>query len=319
MSNVGSANTGTDRSKSDTAPSQDANLWIVDHQLKTAAEVEGVDILPSSKAWQEIPWTREYFKTEPQQGYFIWIKQQPPCALTTCVNIKHPDVKQQMQNLAVVEPNLKVKLSGLCSALSLKLKALHQAQGTIILKSGAQVKYDHRHRWGLEDVVAPDYKFILEKGSQINYTYSTKRTSKEMNLSNKFILADDAKVKFNIIAECEQTQFNSIDEIILNGDRAQATSTLRFISRDQAKVRARSRMAAHGASSGHLDCQSLNLADSAQVTLIPEVEVNHSQAQITHEASIGRVSQDQLNYLRMRGLSEQKAIDLIASGFLKID
>lgn len=321
MSSADIASTAVNRNKKisagDNNPS-DANLWIVDHQLKAAAEVQGVEILPSAQAWSELNWTRQYFQTEPQQGYFIWIKQQPPCALTTCVNIKQPQVKQEMQNLAVVEPGLKVKLSGLCSALSLKLKALHQAVGTMILRPGAQVEYDHRHRWGLEDVVSPNYTFILEKGSRLGYTYSTKRTSKKMSLNNKFILADGAKVNLNIIAECQNTEFLSLDEIILNGDGSQGTSRLRFISRQQAEVRAESKMTANGAASGHLDCQSLNLADSAKVSLVPEVVVNHPQAQITHEASIGRVSQDQLNYLRMRGLSEEEAVDLIASGFLKI-
>ncbi len=326
MSSADTVNTASNQRKdqknnqaqNSSQPHSDANLWIVDHQLKTAAQMDGVEILPSPKAWQKFDWTRSYFKTEPKQGYFIWIKKQPPCALTTCVNIKQAGVKQQMQNLAVVEPDLKVELSGLCSALSLKLKALHQAEGTIILKPGAQVKYDHRHRWGKEDVVMPHYEFILEKGSQIAYTYSTKRTSKKMELYNKFMLADKAKVRLNIIAECEQTKFFSKDEIILKGENAQATSTLRFISREQAQVRAESRMVAHGASTGHLDCQSLNLADSAQVSLVPEVVVNNSQAQITHEASIGRVSQEQLTYLRMRGLSEDEAVNLIAAGFLKI-
>jgi Fe-S cluster assembly scaffold protein SufB len=323
MSSADTASTETNQPKTKqpsgkNLPTSDANVWIVDHQLKAIAQVKGVEILSSPEAWQELSWSHEYFKQEPKEGFFIWIKQQPPCALATCVNIKHSQVEQHMQNLIVVEPGLKIKLSGLCSALSLKLKALHQAEGTVILKQSAQVEYNQRHRWGLEDVVVPHYRFILEQDSQLLYTYSTKRTAKKMNLANRFELADRAKVQLNIIAECTNTEFESMDEIILNGDHAQGTSTLRFVSRENAKIKAKSRMVAYGASSGHLDCQSLNLADSAQASLIPELMVNNSQAQITHEASIGRVSPDQLNYLRMRGLTEEEAIELIASGFLAL-
>jgi Fe-S cluster assembly scaffold protein SufB len=42
------------------------------------------------------------------------------------------------------------------------------------------------------------------------------------------------------------------------------------------------------------------------------------EAQITHEASIGKISEEQLNYLRSRGLNEKEAIDLIISGFLSV-
>ncbi|PIZ89560.1 MAG: hypothetical protein COX89_00870 [Candidatus Nealsonbacteria bacterium CG_4_10_14_0_2_um_filter_37_10] len=51
-----------------------------------------------------------------------------------------------------------------------------------------------------------------------------------------------------------------------------------------------------------------------QITLICQ----NKEAQITHEASIGKISEEELNYLRMRGLTEKEAIDLIVTGFLTI-
>jgi hypothetical protein len=158
----------------------------------------------------------------------------------------------------------------------------------------------------------------LAAGSKIDYTYKTKRPPKKIKLVNKFYLQKRAKVKLNIIAQCKQTDFKSVDEIYLLGEKSSGISNLRFITKKQARVKAYSRMVAEAAGQGHLDCQSLNLAESGKVCLIPEVTVNHPRAQITHEASIGRVSQEQLNYLQMRGLSEQKAVDLIAAGFLQI-
>ncbi len=294
------------------------NLWIVDDQLKKIAQTQGVEMMESPKAWEQLPWTRQYFQEEPQQGYFIWIKEQPGCALFSCVNIQEESFQQKMSNLTIIESGLKAEFTGVCSALALKLHAMHTAQGTVVLKPGAQVKYNHVHRWGKEDVVSPDYLFILEKGSRIDYTYKTKNPPQELHLKNRFKVYDRAKVKLNIIGDLQDTHLTSLDEIELLGDKSSGISNLRFISRAQTEIEARSRMVATSTGTGHLDCQSLNLDPSAQVTLIPEVVVKHDQAQITHEASIGRVSDKQLNYLQMRGLSEAEAIDLIASGFLKI-
>lgn len=295
-----------------------ANLWIVDQHLKNVAQTKGVEILESAQAWQQLSWTREFFEKEPQKGYFVWVKEQPSCPFFSCVNIKGQEQEQDLSNLVVIEPGLKVKIGGVCSALSLKLNALHQAQGKIILKKGAQVEYEHVHRWGKGDVVAPNYQFYLKPGAQIDYTYKTNRTPKKLRLINKFFLEKQAKVKLNIVADLKQTQFESLDEIHLLGDGASGISNLRFVSRQDALVKAESKMIAQAAGTGHLDCQSLNLDPSAQVSLVPAVTVNHDQAQITHEASIGRISADQLTYLRSRGLTQKEAVDLIAAGFIKI-
>ncbi|MBD3250387.1 MAG: hypothetical protein GF381_02355 [Candidatus Pacebacteria bacterium] len=295
-----------------------ANLWIVDQHLKQVAETEGVEILESPQAWQMHSWTREYFDREPKKGYFVWVKDQPSCPFFSCVNIKQAKHQQNLQNLVVIDPGLTVKIGGVCSALSLKLNALHQAQGKIIIKQGSKVEYDHVHRWGKGDVVAPNYEFYLEESAQIDYTYKTNKTPLELSLINKFYVQQKASVRLNIVADLEQTKFDSLDEIHLLGKGSAGISNLRFVSRSGAQVRAQSKMVAQEAATGHLDCQSLNLAPDARVSLVPEVMVNHPQAQITHEASIGRVSEDQLNYLRMRGLTEKEAVNLIASGFINI-
>ena len=71
-------------------------------------------------------------------------------------------------------------------------------------------------------------------------------------------------------------------------------------------------------SKGHLDCQALITDRNAKVSLVPEVECEDKEAQVTHEASIGKVSEEQLNYLRTRGLTEEQALNLIISGFLRM-
>jgi Fe-S cluster assembly scaffold protein SufB len=75
---------------------------------------------------------------------------------------------------------------------------------------------------------------------------------------------------------------------------------------------------ANSPSKGHLDCQGLLVDKKSKISLIPALICQNKETQITHEASIGKISEEQLTYLRMRGLSEKEAIDLICSGFLKI-
>ena len=219
--------------------------------------------------------------------------------------------------MLVVEAGARAELGESCRAAAAGLRASHHAVGTIVLRPQSQLNIKLAQDWGRQDQVKTSTEFILEEDSSINYTFRPTNCPSRTDLKAKFVLKQQASAKLNIIADCKNTEFNSVDEMLLTGKGASGISNLRFISRDKAVIKADSKITAEAAASGHLDCQSLNLSPSAQVSLSPEVVVNHNQARVTHEASIGKVSQKQLNYLRMRGLSESEAIELIVSGFLQ--
>lgn len=78
----------------------------------------------------------------------------------------------------------------------------------------------------------------------------------------------------------------------------------------------RIRMVANEAGTGHVDCMGLLLAEDVAINVTPELINKNKDASLTHEASVGKISEENLNYLRSRGLTEDEAIDLIVAGFL---
>ncbi|MPN30074.1 FeS cluster assembly protein SufB [bioreactor metagenome] len=66
----------------------------------------------------------------------------------------------------------------------------------------------------------------------------------------------------------------------------------------------------------HIQCDSI-IMDNAKIRSIPEIEANHRDANIIHEAAIGRINNDQLIKLQTFGLSEEEAEKIIIEGFLK--
>jgi Fe-S cluster assembly scaffold protein SufB len=60
----------------------------------------------------------------------------------------------------------------------------------------------------------------------------------------------------------------------------------------------------------------LLLSDSGSIVAEPKLVNRNKDASLTHEASVGKISEDILNYLRSRGLTEDQAIDLVVTGFL---
>jgi uncharacterized protein len=307
-----------------------ANYLQIDHEIKLLKEKEGLVILPSFQAWEKFLWTRKYFLKKPEEGYFIWVKKQINFPLFSCVSIAGKKVKQNLQNLMVVEKNIEVSMKGSCSSLSLHLSGSHSAKGNIVLKENSSLNYRHFHSWGQKDFVAPEYNFILEKNSRLDYLYKTFSAPGNLEMKTSAELFEGASCNFKLVADCRDTDFQIKEFLILKEKGSRGQIQLRLVGREESRISALSRVEALGPGQGHLDCQGL-LTDSKRIRMrktfgagknsfikmVPELICKNSKAQITHEASIGKISEEQLNYLRMRGLAEKEAIDLIVNGFLE--
>ena len=141
----------------------------IDNKTPKICQINGAEILPSRIAWKKYNWTKKYFQKKPRQGYFIWVKKNIDSYLSTCISIAAKNTKQNLQNLLVIEKNLKVNLQGTCNSQRGNLSGRHQAKGKIILKENSILKYEHFQSWDKSDIVKSDYQFILEKKSKLDY------------------------------------------------------------------------------------------------------------------------------------------------------
>lgn len=290
----------------------------IDHKIVKILKKEGIIILPSSEAWEKFKWTRRYFGREkPKEGYFIWVTKQVNFPISTCVSIESKNVEQNLKNLVVIEKGIKVKGYTLCSALSSKLQAKHFALEKVVLKENSSYNLISTHVWGSKDEVYPSYEFILEKNAILNYKMKSLYPAKKFVSKNVFRLKENAKA----ISEASIRAKNSFVKIYeityLNGKNSNGISKLRVVSQANSKVYGYTKMIAKEEAKGHLDCQGLIVDKNSKISLIPALINSNKKAILTHEASIGRISDEELNYLMVRGLKEDEAIELIVRGFLK--
>jgi Fe-S cluster assembly scaffold protein SufB len=68
-----------------------------------------------------------------------------------------------------------------------------------------------------------------------------------------------------------------------------------------------------------LECKGLLLAEKGVIHAIPELEGKTSNLEMSHEAAVGKIAQEQVEYLMARGLSDQQATSLIIKGFLSLE
>jgi Fe-S cluster assembly scaffold protein SufB len=292
------------------------NYYQVDYRVNKILEKEGAIILPSSEAYKKLKWTRDYFKQEPKEGYFIWVKKSIDYPLTTCITISSPKVIQKPENLVVIEKNVEVKIQSICNVSKKNLQGKHMGYSKIILKENSELKIRHFHSWGKRDWVKSSLEFFLEKGAKLSHTYKCLEIPMKLKMENNTYLRENSSSNLIITILAKEGEVDMHDCTFLNGRESNGISRVRIIGDKESKTVARSQMVANDAGTGHVDCMGLLLSKNSSIQAIPELINRNEDASLTHEALVGKISEETLNYLRSRGLTEDEAIDLVVTGFL---
>lgn len=264
------------------------NFYQIDSEIKSIKEQEGVIIMPSVLAWNKFEWMHDYFEKKPKGGFLLFVKEPISKRLNTLVEMESEKVFQKMSNLIIIEKGLKVKLSSLCRSKN-KGTGKHFAKAVVVIKEGAELEFSQGNLWRKNDEFSASYQFVLEK---------------------------KAKLKTIITNQGEGAKVNTREDVFLYGKKSSADIRIKMIAKSEASFYSESYMHGEEEARGHLDCSGLIVGSEAKIVSIPGLVCNSNKAELTHEASIGKISEEKLTYLRMRGLSCKKATELIINSFL---
>lgn len=197
----------------------------------------------------------------------------------------------------------------------------HSGIHTFFLAKGAKVKYIEKH-YGEGDgsgknVMNPTTVAVLGENSylemetaQIKGVDSTKRKT-EAKLAAGATLVVHEKIMTH------GEQFAETDFTVdLDGEGSGTHVVSRSVAKDNSRQTFLSRIRGNNRCSGHTECDAI-IMDHAQVTALPQIEANHLEAALIHEAAIGKIAGEQLIKLMTLGLTEKEAEEQIINGFLK--
>ncbi|MBE7090765.1 MAG: SufD family Fe-S cluster assembly protein [Clostridiales bacterium] len=167
------------------------------------------------------------------------------------------------------------------------------------------------------NVMNPTTEITLEEGAhmemqttQIKGIASTVRVTKATAGAGATLL-----VRENIMTH--GNQFAETDFTVdLNGEGASADIVSRSVAKENSRQNFLSRMNGNAPCHGHTECDAI-LMDNAVVSAIPELTAANVDAELVHEAAIGKIAGEQLTKLMTLGLTEKEAEEVIVSGFLK--
>jgi hypothetical protein len=254
-------------------------------------------------------------------GYFIRAPagKKSKMPVQTCLLIGSKEVSQTVHNIVIVEEGAELDVITGCSTKHGIEKGLHLGISEMYVKKGATLNFTMIHNWGEEIGVRPRTVVHVEEGGSYISNYVTLKPVKSVQAYPTVILeGKGAFARLNTIAVAHPgSELDLGSKVIFNAEDTKAELISRTITTGGDAI-ARGEMIGNANNAkGHLECHGLVLGGGMQ-RAIPILEANVEDIELSHEAAVGRIAREQIEYLMARGLTEEDAVGMIVRGFLDV-
>ena len=264
-------------------------------------------------------------------GSFAYIPKgvRCPLELSTYFRINAKSTGQFERTLIVAEESSYVSYLEGCSAPIRDENQLHAAVVELVALDDATIKYSTIQNWypGDEEGKGGIYNFVTKRGkcagkrSKISWTQVETGSAITWKYPGCILQGDDSIGEFYSVAVTNnRQQADTGTKMIHLGKRTRSTIVSKGISagRGQNTYRGLVKIlkGAEGARN-YSQCDSMLIGDQCGAHTFPYIDVRNSTAIMEHEASTSKIGEDQIFYLRQRGLSAEDAVSMIVNGFCK--
>ncbi|MBI4060589.1 MAG: Fe-S cluster assembly protein SufB [Elusimicrobia bacterium] len=282
-----------------------------------------------------VPYTDNFFATLNSavfsDGSFCYIPQGVKCPmeLSTYFRINAKDTGQFERTLIVAEEGASVSYLEGCTAPMRDENQLHAAVVELVAHDDASIKYSTIQNWypGDKNGKGGIYNFVTKRGkcagkrSKISWTQVETGSAITWKYPSCILLGDDSVGEFYSVALANHhQQADTGTKMIHIGRNTKSTIISKGISAGHGQNAYRGQVKIAKSAAGarnYSQCDSLLLGDRCGAHTFPSIEVGNTSATLEHEASTSKIGEDQLFYLRQRGLSVEDAVGMIVNGFCK--
>lgn len=302
-----------------------------------AVKQPGLEVLPMAQAMEEYSWLEEfYWQAVPvdadkytaqaelyfQNGYFIRALegQRVTTPIQACLYMRHDNTAQNVHNLIIAEQGSELNIITGCATAPSLQSGLHIGISEFYVKRGAKLTFTMIHDWAEEVMVRPRSGIVVEEDGLFLSNYVCLKPVRSLQMyptirltgpgavarSHSILLAPpgcELDTGARVVLEAPKTRAEIISRTISTGGVIKARGHLRGLKSD---IKA------------HLECHGLILADDGIIHAIPELEGHKAGVEMSHEAAVGKIAEEEIEYLMARGLTEEEATATIVRGFLNV-
>jgi len=292
----------------------DKYSWVKDYMWKAVA--------PDADKYTAQTALRE--SQEGSSGYFIRSKpgSKEVFPLQACMFIGDEKVMQTAHNIIIAEENSELHIITGCATGEDVSSALHVGVSEFYLKPGSKITFTMVHNWAEQVDVRPRTGVMVgDDSTYISNYILTSPVKSIQSYPTAYCTGKNSKVLFqSILGGQKDSVLDMGSRVILEGEGSSTEMISRAVTKDQSQIYARGHLAGRQPNvKGHLECHGLVLSDDSLMYAVPELEGAATELELSHEAAVGKIAEEEVLYLMSRGLSEEEAASMIVRGFLSMD
>ncbi len=282
-----------------------------------------------------VPVTDNFFATLNSavysDGSFVYVPKgvRCPMELSTYFRINEKNTGQFERTLIIADEGAYVSYLEGCTAPKRDENQLHAAVVELVALDDAEIKYSTVQNWypGDSEGKGGIYNFVTKRGdcrgknAHISWTQVETGSAITWKYPSCILRGDGSQGEFYSIAVSNgMQQVDSGTKMIHLGKNTKSRIISKGISAGRSQNTYRGQVSAHRKAEGarnFTNCDSLLIGDRCGAHTVPYIESKNPSAQIEHEATTSKISEDQLFYAMQRGLSAEEATALIVNGFVR--
>jgi Fe-S cluster assembly scaffold protein SufB len=299
---------------------------------------EGMEIMDIEKALEKYDWLHDYWwnavpvnmdkytaRAELHQEHGYFIRSMPGAKsiypLQACLYLEKDNLAQDVHNIIIAEEGSELHIITGCATAPHVTQGLHVGISEFYIKKGAKLTFTMIHNWADKVAVRPRSATIVEEGGLFLSNYVCIQPVGTLQMYPvAYLIGEGATARYNsILVAPPGSEMDVGSRVLLKAKGTRAEIVSRAITTG-------GKIIARGHINGlvpeikaHLECKGLILSDDGVIHAIPELEGHKQEVDLSHEAAVGKIAQEELEYLMARGLSEEEATATIVRGFLHVD
>ena len=282
-----------------------------------------------------VPYTDNFFASLNSavfsDGSFVYVPKgvRCPMELSTYFRINAAETGQFERTLIIAEEGAYVSYLEGCTAPIRDENQLHAAVVELVALENATIKYSTVQNWypGDKQGRGGIYNFVTKRGkcagpnSKISWTQVETGSAITWKYPSCILLGDNSVGEFYSVALTNNyQQADTGTKMIHIGKNTTSTVVSKGISAGHGQNTYRGMVKIQKGARGarnYTQCDSLLIGDKCGAHTFPYIEVQNSSSRMEHEASTSKIGEDQIFYLRQRGLSGEEAVSMIINGFCR--
>ncbi len=305
--------------------------------IHSGSRHDGLEIIPIKKALAELDWIKDYYwkmasvdtdkytaraRLDLQNGYVI--RALPGKKITlpaqACLYLEKEGFNQNVHNIIIAEEESELHIISGCASASHVTQGLHVGVSEFYVKKNAKLSFSMIHHWAENVVVRPRSVGIVEKGGLFLSNYISMKPVKSVQSYPTVYLVGKGAVarSYSLLVGSPGSELDVGGRIYLRAKDTRAEIISRAITNGGNIISRGDIIGEVEGVRGHLECHGLIL-NGGIMHAIPELNGMADGVELSHEAAVGKIAQEEILYLMSRGLTEEEATATIVRGFLSID